>query len=79
MLNVLGCLDTPTAGQYRLDGFAVGSLNERQLCLLRNQKIGFVFQSFSLVARTSALSNVELPLVYSGRRRRARRTRGPVQ
>ncbi|MGW5716459.1 ABC transporter ATP-binding protein [Amycolatopsis sp. NPDC003865] len=75
LLNMLGCLDVPTAGQYLLDGFGVGKLNERQLALLRNRKIGFIFQSFNLVPRTSALSNVELPLVYSGLRRAERRRR----
>ncbi|QYN24718.1 ABC transporter ATP-binding protein [Amycolatopsis sp. DSM 110486] len=75
LLNMLGCLDVPTSGKYLLDGFSVADLNERQLALLRNRKIGFIFQSFNLVPRTSALSNVELPLVYSGLRRAARRTR----
>ncbi|MGW4484068.1 ABC transporter ATP-binding protein [Amycolatopsis sp. NPDC004368] len=75
LLNMLGCLDVPSSGKYLLDGFSVADLNERQLALLRNRKIGFIFQSFNLVPRTSALSNVELPLVYSGLRRAARRTR----
>ncbi|MEV4596365.1 ABC transporter ATP-binding protein [Amycolatopsis sp. NPDC049253] len=75
LLNMLGCLDVPTSGKYLLDGFSVADLNERQLALLRNRKIGFIFQSFNLVPRTSALSNVELPLVYSGLRRSARRER----
>ncbi|MEV4051631.1 ABC transporter ATP-binding protein [Amycolatopsis sp. NPDC049688] len=75
LLNMLGCLDVPTSGRYLLDGFGVGRLNERQLALLRNRKIGFIFQSFNLVPRTSALSNVELPLVYSGLRRSERRRR----
>ncbi|MDT7800657.1 MAG: putative transport system ATP-binding protein, partial [Actinomycetota bacterium] len=75
LLNMLGCLDVPTSGQYLLDGFGVGKLNERQLALLRNRKIGFIFQSFNLVPRTSALSNVELPLIYSGLRRAERRRR----
>ncbi len=75
LLNMLGCLDVPTSGQYLLDGFGVGKLNERQLALLRNRKIGFIFQSFNLVPRTSALSNVELPLIYSGLRRTERRRR----
>ncbi|WP_370946290.1 ABC transporter ATP-binding protein [Amycolatopsis sp. cg5] len=75
LLNMLGCLDVPTSGEYELDGFPVSELNERQLSLLRNRKIGFIFQSFNLVPRTSALSNVELPLVYAGLRRAARRER----
>jgi putative ABC transport system ATP-binding protein len=75
LLNMLGCLDMPTSGGYRLDGFSVADLNDRQLALLRNRKIGFIFQSFNLVPRTNALSNVELPLVYSGLRRGARRHR----
>jgi len=75
LLNMLGCLDVPTSGRYLLDGFGIDQLNERQLALLRNRKIGFILQSFNLVPRTSALSNVELPLVYSGLRRSARRKR----
>ncbi|WP_116202028.1 ABC transporter ATP-binding protein [Amycolatopsis circi] len=75
LLNMLGCLDTPTSGRYLLDGFSVADLNERQLSLLRNRKIGFIFQSFNLVPRTSALSNVELPMVYSGLKRGERRRR----
>ncbi|MFD2466982.1 ABC transporter ATP-binding protein [Amycolatopsis silviterrae] len=75
LLNMLGCLDTPTSGRYLLDGFSVADLNERQLALLRNRKIGFIFQSFNLVPRTNALSNVELPMVYSGLKRGDRRRR----
>jgi putative ABC transport system ATP-binding protein len=75
LLNLIGCLDVPTAGTYLLDGINVGELNERQLSLLRNRKIGFIFQSYNLVPRTSALSNVELPLVYAGMGRRERRER----
>ena len=75
LLNMIGCLDVPTAGTYLLDGIDVGELNERQLSLLRNRKIGFIFQSYNLVPRTTALSNVELPLVYAGVKRRDRRLR----
>jgi putative ABC transport system ATP-binding protein len=75
LLNLIGCLDVPSGGSYRLDGIDVGSLNERQLSLLRNRKIGFIFQSYNLVPRTSTLSNVELPLVYAGLGRKERRLR----
>jgi putative ABC transport system ATP-binding protein len=73
LLNVLGCLDTPTEGSYRLDGIEVSTFTERQFSLLRNRKIGFVFQSFNLIPRACALANVELPLVYAGSRRTERR------
>jgi putative ABC transport system ATP-binding protein len=75
MLNILGCLDIPTEGRYLIDGVDVSSLSEGQLADVRNQYLGFVFQSFNLVRRTSALANVELPLVYSGVSRSERRRR----
>lgn len=65
-MNILGCLDSPTQGDYLFDGVAVGSLSRNQLALLRRHYIGFVFQGFNLLARTTALENVELPLIYRG-------------
>jgi len=75
MLNILGCLDIPTSGSYLIDGVDVSTLSEGQLADVRNQYLGFVFQSFNLVRRTSALANVELPLVYAGVGRSERRRR----
>ncbi len=75
LMNILGCLDAPSTGSYRIDGVDVSSLDEDDLADLRSRKIGFVFQSFNLVARTSALANVELPLAYAGVDRRTRRVR----
>ena len=66
MMHILGCLDVPSAGSYLLDGTDVASLSERQLSVVRNQQIGFVFQSFNLVPRMSARANVELPMLYAG-------------
>jgi putative ABC transport system ATP-binding protein len=65
MLNILGCLDKPTAGEYKLDGISVSELTKNELAELRNAKLGFVFQSYNLLSRTSALENVELPLFYN--------------
>jgi putative ABC transport system ATP-binding protein len=76
LMNIIGCLDRPTAGDYFLDGSRVSELNDDALATIRNRKVGFVFQSFNLLSRTTALANVELPMRYSGvtrgRRERAR-------
>ncbi len=83
LMHVLGCLDVPTAGRYRLEGVEVAALDDAQLALLRNRRIGFVFQSFNLLARSTAIANVELPLTYAGvrpaqREDRARRALAAV-
>ena len=82
LMNVIGCLDQPTGGHYWLDGTEVGRLTDNELADIRNRKIGFVFQTFNLLARTTAFQNVTLPLIYAGvstreRRDRARQVRRP--
>jgi len=74
-LNIVGCLDRPSTGRYQLDGVDASQMSSDQLAEVRNKKIGFVFQSFNLLARTSAVENVELPLLYSGTDSRDRRAR----
>ncbi len=83
LMNILGCLDVPTSGRYLIDGMDASQMDGDDLADLRNRKIGFVFQSFNLVPRTSAIANVELPLAYAGlgraeRRRRAERALGSM-
>ena len=75
MLNILGCLDTPSSGRYSINGTDVSQLNDNQLARVRNRYLGFVFQGFNLIKRTTALANVELPLVYAGVPRGERRRR----
>ncbi|MBE3583512.1 MAG: ABC transporter ATP-binding protein [Limnochordaceae bacterium] len=77
LMHILGCLDRPTSGRYVLDGVDVGRLNDNQLAVIRNQKVGFVFQQFNLLPRETILANVELPMMYAGvpRRERSERAR----
>jgi len=73
LMNIIGCLDKPSSGEYRLDGIEVSKLGDNKLAEIRNKKIGFVFQSFNLLPRTTALANVELPLIYGGSGKRRER------
>jgi putative ABC transport system ATP-binding protein len=75
LMNILGCLDRPSAGRYRLDGIDVSGLDKRTLAGIRNRKLGFVFQGFNLLARTTALENAELPTIYAGLDKATRRQR----
>ncbi|HVE97513.1 MAG TPA: ABC transporter ATP-binding protein [Pseudonocardiaceae bacterium] len=79
LMNILGCLDIPTSGRYLLDGTDVSTLGDNRLAKIRSLKIGFVFQTFNLVPRTSAIRNVELPLVYAGVRDRRARARSVLE
>jgi putative ABC transport system ATP-binding protein len=79
MLNILGCLDTPTSGSYLLDGIEVARRSRKELALIRNRKLGFVFQNFNLLPRTSAIENVELPDIYLGRLSRSQRRRRALE
>jgi putative ABC transport system ATP-binding protein len=77
-MNILGCLDLPTSGRYLLDGVDVGGMSTDQLANIRNKKLGFVFQGFNLLARTPAIENVELPLVYAGLHSQERRQQAMI-
>jgi len=84
LMNIIGCLDTPTSGLYEFNGLNVSEMNDNELARIRNKEIGFVFQTFNLLARSDALHNVELPLIYAGvstseRKRRAKETLENVQ
>jgi putative ABC transport system ATP-binding protein len=79
LMAILGCLDSPTSGSYKLDGLDVAKMRDDQLAAVRNKKIGFVFQQFNLLARTSALENVELPLLYSGLNHRREKAKAALE
>jgi putative ABC transport system ATP-binding protein len=79
LMNILGCLDRPTSGEYILDGATVSKLSDNKLAAIRNRKVGFVFQTFNLLPRETALSNVELPLRYGGAKNRRQRARQALE
>ena len=79
LMAIIGCLDSPTSGTYRLDGLDVAKMRDDELAAVRNRKIGFVFQTFNLLARTSALENVELPLLYSSTNHRHERAKAALE
>ena len=79
MMNILGCLDTPTNGSYLLEGQDISSLNDNELAVIRNNKLGFVFQSYNLLPKLTAVANVELPLIYQGGRNRRQRAREALE
>ena len=79
LLNILGCLDTPTVGEYLLDGISVRTMSKSQRAVLRNRKIGFVFQNYNLLAKTTAVENVELPLMYNSSVSAAERRKRAVE
>ncbi|MCS7071805.1 MAG: ABC transporter ATP-binding protein, partial [Anaerolinea sp.] len=79
LMNILGCLDQPTSGEYFLDGVNVSKMSEGELARIRNKKIGFVFQNFNLLKRTTALRQVELPLIYAGQSQRTKRARAALE
>lgn len=79
LMNILGALDQPTSGTYMLDGTDVAQLNQRELAIIRNKKIGFVFQNFNLLKRTTALRQVELPMLYSGAKGRAQKAKAALE